>query len=72
MQAIRLDRFSPNFVSAKDLGFCNVRPDRSYRLIYDEDETILSDLAYYFECDYVDGRQPLDYVDETNRPCNVG
>ena len=67
MQAIRLDRFSPNFVSAKDLGFCNVRLDRSYRLIYDEDETNLSDLAYYFECDYVDGRQPLDYVAETKQ-----
>ena len=67
MQAIRLDRFSPNFVSAKDLGFCNVRLDRSYRLIYDEDETNLSELAYYFECDYVDGRQPLDYVAETKQ-----
>ena len=67
IQAIRLDRFSPNFVSAKDLGFCNVRPDRSYGLIYDEDETDLSDLAYYFECDYVDGRRPLEYVAPTKQ-----
>jgi ribosomal peptide maturation radical SAM protein 1 len=67
LQAIRLDRFSPNFVSAKDLGLCNVRLDRSYRLIYDEDETNLSDLAYYFEYDYVDGRRPLDYVTETDQ-----
>ena len=67
MQPIRLDRFSPNFVSAQDLGFCNVRPDRSYRLIYDEDETNLGDLAYYFECDYVDGRRPVEYVAETKQ-----
>ena len=32
MGAIRLDRFSPNFVSAGHLGLCNVRADRSYGL----------------------------------------
>lgn len=67
MGSIRLDRFSPNFISAGDVGLSNVRPDRSYTLIYDEDETDLVDLAYYFEHDYIDGRQPQEYVAETER-----
>jgi ribosomal peptide maturation radical SAM protein 1 len=62
--AIRLDRFSPNFVSASELGFCNLRPDRSYQYIYDIADDHLFNLAYYFEHDYVDGRKPHQYVGE--------
>jgi ribosomal peptide maturation radical SAM protein 1 len=62
---IRLDRFSPNFTNANELGLSNVRPDRSYRLIYDLPDEHLEGLAYYFEHDYADGRNPLDYVGET-------
>lgn len=58
---IRLDRFSPNFTSAAEMGLCNVRPDRSYELIYDLPADQLSGLAYYFEHDYEDGRDPNDY-----------
>ena len=61
---IRLDRFSPNFFSADQLGICNVRPDRSYQYIYDLPEPQLFNLAYYFEHDYSDGRDPEDYVGE--------
>jgi ribosomal peptide maturation radical SAM protein 1 len=60
--AIRLDRFSPNFVTATELGLCNVRPDRSYEYIYDLPKQELFDLAYYFEHDYIDGRDPQKYV----------
>jgi ribosomal peptide maturation radical SAM protein 1 len=60
--AIRLDRFSPNFVFADELGLCNVRPDRSYGYIYDLPQQDLSELAYYFEHDYTDGRDPLEYT----------
>jgi ribosomal peptide maturation radical SAM protein 1 len=60
--AIRLDRFSPNFVFAGDLGISNVRPDRSYGYIYDLRQEELSELAYYFEHDYADGRDPLEYT----------
>jgi len=59
---IRLDRFSPNFVSAEQLGICNVRPDRSYRAIYDLPEDAQTNLAYYFEHDYADGRDPANYT----------
>jgi ribosomal peptide maturation radical SAM protein 1 len=64
MGAIRLDRFSPNYISASELGLCDVRPDRSYTYIYDRPEDELAGLAYYFEHDYVDGRDPRTYVVE--------
>jgi ribosomal peptide maturation radical SAM protein 1 len=61
---IRLDRFSPNFSSASEFGLCNLRPDRSYTYIYDLPADQLFDLAYYFEYDYADGRDPNTYVRE--------
>jgi len=59
---IRLDRFSPNFTRASELGLSGVRPDRSYRYIYELPDDQLFKLAYYFEHDYSDGRDPNDYV----------
>jgi len=59
--AIRLDRFSPNFVRAAEKGFVNVRPSPAYRHVFDVPSAELSELAYFFDCDYADGRQPLDY-----------
>jgi len=59
---IRLDRFSPYFRSASEFGLCNLRPDRSYTYIYDLPADQLFDLAYYFEYDYADGRDPNAYV----------
>jgi ribosomal peptide maturation radical SAM protein 1 len=60
---IRLDRFSPNFFDAERLGVVNVRPDRSYTHIYELSASELTNFAYYFEHDYIDGRNPEDYVD---------
>ena len=60
--SIRLDRFSPNFAFAKEFGFSNVRPDRSYGYVYGTGGQELKDLAYFFEHDYVDNRNPRDYV----------
>lgn len=62
---IRLDRFSPNFMSAAVLGLCNVRPDPSYELIYHLPADQLSGLAYYFEHDYADGRDPNEYFGDS-------
>jgi ribosomal peptide maturation radical SAM protein 1 len=59
---IRLDRFSPNLVSASELGFSNVRPDRSYRHVYALPDGDLDHLAYYFEHDYEDAREPESYA----------
>jgi ribosomal peptide maturation radical SAM protein 1 len=64
---IRLDRFSPNFMSADQMALCNVRPDRSYELIYDLPADQLADLAYYFEHDYLDGRDPSAYFHDSER-----
>jgi hypothetical protein len=47
-----LDRFSPNFDYANEIGFVNVRPLKSYRYLYPFDTKTLFDLAYYFDCDY--------------------
>jgi len=65
--SIRLDRFSPNFVSGDTLGILNIRPDRSYRDVYGLPEGDLPGLAYYFEHDYIDGRDPESYIGETHR-----
>lgn len=61
---IRLDRFSPNYVSAAELGLANVRPDRSYGYVYALPVAVLERLAYYFEFDYSDGRDPETYSGE--------
>jgi len=65
--SIRLDRFSPNYVTAQALGISNIRPDRSYGYVYALPEQQLHDLAYYFEHDYADGRDPETYVVEAHR-----
>ncbi|GII00048.1 RiPP maturation radical SAM C-methyltransferase [Planobispora takensis] len=62
---VRLDRFSPYFFDAALLGIRGIRPDRSYRHIYGLPEDELANLAYYFEYDYADGRDPEAYVDRT-------
>ena len=54
---IRLDRFSPNFDRAGEMGLINVRPAHFYRFIYPFDQDTLSDLVYYFDFDY---RQDID------------
>jgi ribosomal peptide maturation radical SAM protein 1 len=59
---VRLDRFSPYFVDPERFGLCNVRPDRSYRYIYDLPDDDLANLAYYFEHEYADGRNPATYT----------
>lgn len=51
---VRMDRFSPNFNRAEELGFINLRPMASYRYIYPFDTETLFDLAYYFDFDYRD------------------
>lgn len=46
---IRLDRFSPNFERASEIGFRNVTPMPAYAAIYDVPDEDLADLAYFFE-----------------------
>lgn len=60
---IRLDRFSPNFERAAELGFTDLEPNPAYRHIYRglEDDALF-DLAYDFRYAYQDGRRPEDYT----------
>jgi ribosomal peptide maturation radical SAM protein 1 len=45
---IRIDRFSPNFNSHRELGFSNIIPFPAYGYVYPFDATIVNNLAYYF------------------------
>ncbi|MCA1558004.1 MAG: RiPP maturation radical SAM C-methyltransferase [Acidobacteria bacterium] len=61
-QPVRLDRFSPNFVKAKEYGLINVRPNRAYKHVFALSDEEIENLAYFFEFDYSDGRKPLEYT----------
>lgn len=49
---IRLDRFSPNFNQAEQLGFKNLLPYPAYAHVYPFGPKVLSNLAYFFHAEY--------------------
>ena len=59
---IRLDRFSPNYDSAESFGLVSVRPFDIYGHIYPLSDESIANIAYFFSCDYLDGRNPAEYV----------
>ena len=59
---VRLDRFSPYHSDPAGLGMTSVRALAPYRYLYPFDDDELMRTAYYFDFDYADGRDPLDYV----------
>jgi len=59
---VRLDRFSPYFTAPDHLGMVRVRPAKPYSDIYPFPEQSLRRLAYFFDYDYADGRDPMQYV----------
>ena len=59
---VRVDRFSPYFRDPLRFGITNVRPHRAFRFVYPFAESVLWELAYYFEYDYHDRRDPLRYA----------
>jgi len=67
LNRIELDRFSPNFDFAKELGFRNVMPSRDYFYIYDLDEQVLRDLVYSFDYELEGGKLFLPQVARINR-----
>ena len=54
---IRLDRFSPNFDHAEELGFADVAPYPAYHYIYPLPPDVVENLAYFFTYRY---REPRD------------
>lgn len=59
---IRMDRFSPLYTRAAEMGLANVRPMEAYSYVFPLPESALRELAYFFEFDYRDARQPVDYA----------
>jgi len=59
---VRLDRFSPYFQDPAAYGMVNARPNAAFRYVYPFPAEVLGRMAYYYEYDYADGRNPLDYA----------
>jgi ribosomal peptide maturation radical SAM protein 1 len=59
---IRLDRFSPLFNRAETVGLRRVRPTYAYYYVYALGKRELARLAYFFDFDYEDKREPEAYM----------
>ncbi len=58
---IHVDRFSPLFTNA-ELGIAEPRPAAAYSYLYPLKPEQLGNLAYFFEFDYTDHREPARYA----------
>jgi ribosomal peptide maturation radical SAM protein 1 len=63
VNVVRLDRFSPNFNQAGQLGFTKLRPLPFYEFLYDLPEAARYNLAYYFAYDYKEPQDVARYAD---------
>jgi ribosomal peptide maturation radical SAM protein 1 len=59
---VRVDRFSPYFDEAAANGLMNLRASIAYPHVYPFPPADLDRLAYYFDYDYADGREPERYA----------
>ena len=57
--SLRLDRFSPYFDFPEQFGIRNLRALMPYRYLYPFEESVLYNLAYFFEYDF-DGKEKQD------------
>ncbi|MGE3512533.1 MAG: RiPP maturation radical SAM C-methyltransferase, partial [Vicinamibacterales bacterium] len=64
---LRLDRFSPFHARATQYGFKRVRPARAYFYVYPFGRLELGRLAYFFDYDYGDRRNPETYIESMQR-----
>ena len=62
LNRLHVDRFSPYQVRPGDHGIRLVGPQRFYPLVYPADPASLQQIAYAFEFEYLDGRDPELYV----------
>ncbi len=58
---VRLDRFSPFHGEPERFGFTNLRPAQAYFYVFPLGRRDLSKLAYFFDFDYPDRRDPQAY-----------
>jgi len=61
---VRMDRFSPYFEEPEANGMVNPRPHRAFPFVYPFPDESLRQLAYYYEFDFADGRDPESYAAE--------
>jgi ribosomal peptide maturation radical SAM protein 1 len=66
-EPVRMDRFSPIFADPGGFGLARPRPMSAYSYVYPLEGAGLERLAYFFEFEYADGRQPGDYVKDLIR-----
>jgi ribosomal peptide maturation radical SAM protein 1 len=64
---VRLDRFSPFHTRAAQFGFRKLRPARAYFYVFPLGRRELDRLAYFFDFDYEDNRQPDAYLEPVQR-----
>ncbi len=61
---LNLDRFSPNFDQARELGFTNLRPHTGFFHIYPFEEGVVHNLAYSFDYQYRDPQPVQQYTEK--------
>jgi hypothetical protein len=59
---IRLDRFSPFHTRSRQFGFRRVRASRGYFYVFPLGRREMERLAYFFDFDYGDNRDPESYM----------
>lgn len=59
---IRLDRFSPFHTRSEQFGFRRIRPSKAYFYVFPLGRREMMRLAYFFDFDYGDGRDPESYM----------
>lgn len=59
---VRMDRFAPYFDAPQAHGMVNPRPNRAFACVYPFGRAALERMAYYYEFDFADGRNPTDYA----------
>lgn len=68
---VRLDRFSPMYVHPDEMGVRNIRAFRPYSYIYPFSDEDIKSIAYFFEFDYDDNRDPRTYTSDLEHQLNI-
>jgi hypothetical protein len=64
---LHIDRFSPLQFAARELGLEIAAPLGQYTILYPVDRETAADIAYYFTPNYLDGRDPEEYLGACRR-----
>ena len=59
---VNLERFAPLYFRSEEFGLRNVRAAKAYHYVYPFPEEDLNDLAFLFDFDFADGRNPMAYT----------